>query len=76
MGGQRRSDPKVESAAVNPPAESAPATANGGDDGDDMPNREFAERVRKELGVSTNAAAIEQLSPYFAGLAKSPAPDA
>lgn len=55
-GGQRRGDtPKVESMR---------------DDDEDVPNRDFAEQVRKGLNVGTNKAALEQLAPYFAGLAK------
>lgn len=40
------------------------------DDDEDVPNRDFAEQVRKGLNVGTNKAALEQLAPYFAGLAK------
>jgi len=55
---------------VTPPvAGPNPAPTRAGDD-DDMPNREFAETVRKALNVTTNQAAMEQLKPYLSALAK------
>lgn len=76
-GGQRRNDPtKVEATEpVAGPVEAAPdaavrAARDAKDDGDDIPNRDFAEQVRKALNVGTNREAAEQLAPYFAGLAK------
>ena len=65
----RKNDPKVESAEVLPPQAASESAARAGDD-DDVPNREFAEQVRKALNVGTNAAALEQLKPYLSALAK------